>query len=229
MSSEISTARLLIKSTVGFGIFCALIFGGAGTFAWPAAWLYIIIQSSASAVMVLWLRKRNPELLKVRTEFWKRVTKPWDKAIMILFVAVSVPFFVLPGLDTIRYEWTHVPLLLQVLGFVGILVSSALIFWVIKTNPYSSAAVEIQEDRGHEVVASGPYQYVRHPMYVGAILGFFSIPLALGSLITLIPGTILTALIVVRTELEDKTLREELAGYTDYAETVKCRLIPGVW
>jgi protein-S-isoprenylcysteine O-methyltransferase Ste14 len=110
-----------------------------------------------------------------------------------------------------------VPLSLKVIGFVGIVLSYGLIFWVVKTNPYSSAVVEIQEDRGHKTINTGPYQFVRHPMYVGAILLFLSVPLALGSLVTFIPGLILTALIVVRTHLEDKTLHQRLED-TAYAE-----------
>ena len=98
-----------------------------------------------------------------------------------------------------------------------------------EVNPYSSAAVEIQKERGHKVITTGPYRYVRHPMYVGAILWAASIPLALGSLITFIPVMLLCPLIVARTHLEDRTLKEELEGYTDYAETVRNRLIPGVW
>ena len=95
---------------------------------------------------------------------------------MILSIAVSIPLFALPGLDAIRYQWSHVPLLFKITGFVGTLISSGLIFWALKTNPYSSAAVEIQKDRGHRVIMTGPYQFVRHPMYVGAILWFLFTP-----------------------------------------------------
>ncbi len=83
MSSGISTWRIIVRSTVGLGILFALLFGGAGTFAWPEAWLFILIQFSSSAVMVLWLRKYNPELLQERMDLWKRVVKPWDKAIVV--------------------------------------------------------------------------------------------------------------------------------------------------
>jgi protein-S-isoprenylcysteine O-methyltransferase Ste14 len=229
MPSELSTSRLIVHSALGFGVFCALIFGGAGTFAWPEGWLYILMQLSSWAIMVLWLRKHNPELLKVRAELWKRVTKPWDKAIVVLLFAGFVPMFVLPGLDAIRYQWSEIPLFLEVLGFAGIFASSGLILWVLQTNPYSSAVVEVQKERGHKTITTGPYQYVRHPMYVGAIVNVLAIPLALGSLITFIPGIILTVVVVVRTYLEDKTLHQELEGYTAYAETVKYRLVPGVW
>ena len=229
MSSDISTRRIIVQSTVGLGGLFALLFGCAGTFAWTEAWLFILTQTSASTIMVLWLKKHNPELLQERMDLWKRLVRSWDKAIVILIIAAAVPFFALPGLDAIRYQWSYAPLPLKVVGFVGVVLSYSLIFWVLRTNPYSSAAVEIQEDRGHTAITTGPYQYVRHPMYVGAILLIFSIPLALGSALTFGPGFILMALIVVRTYLEDKTLRQELKGYIAYSETVKYRLIPGIW
>lgn len=229
MPSDISTRRLLIQSTIGLGVIFALLFGAAGTIAWPEGWLYMLIQFGSSTFMVFWLKRNNPELLKVRADVRKRVTKAWDKTILILIIVTCAPLFVLPGLDAVRYQWSHVPAPLKIIGFTGLILSSGLIFWVVRTNPYSSAAVEIQKDRGHKVITTGPYEYVRHPMYVGAILSFFSIPLALGSLVTFIPAIILTALMVTRTHLEDKTLRQELDGYTAYAETVRYRLIPGVW
>jgi protein-S-isoprenylcysteine O-methyltransferase Ste14 len=229
MSSEISARRLMIQSTIWLGIMFVLLFGGAGTFAWTEAWIYLLIHVSSSAVTGLWLKRHNPELLKVRMEFWKRMAKPWDKAVIITSMFVLVPFFTLPGLDAVRYRWSHVPSSVNIIGFVGILISSCLFFWVMKTNPYSSAAVEVQKEQGHKTITTGPYQIVRHPMYVGTILWFVSIPLALGSLLTFIPGVILTALIVVRTYLEDKTLHQELEGYAAYAQTVKYRLIPGTW
>jgi len=210
-------------------ILFALPFASAGTFAWPEGWTYIIIQFSCWTVMTLWLTKNNPELLTVRAELWKRTKKTWDKIIMALILTGFLLLFAIPGIDAVRYQWSHVPLFAKILGFVGIIIANGLMFWVLKTNPYSSAAVEIQKDRGHEVITTGPYRYVRHPMYVGAILMAFSSPLALGSLITFIPAALMTAAVVVRTHLEDKTLHEELDGYAAYAETVRYRLIPGVW
>jgi protein-S-isoprenylcysteine O-methyltransferase Ste14 len=229
MPSEISNSRLIIQSVVWVGIFGALLFGGAGTIAWPEGWLYIFLQISCWTYMVLWLRKHNPGLLKVRSEFWKRKGKAWDKVIVVLLFTGFVPLCILPGLDAVRYQWSHVPLPIEVFGFIGVIVSSALMFWVLVTNPYSSTVVEVQKDRGHTVITSGPYRFVRHPMYVGAILWLFSVPLALGSFISCVLSIILTTLIIVRTSLEDKTLRRELDGYPDYAKTVKYCLIPGIW
>lgn len=229
MSSQNLTLQLMVRSLIGLGIFCALLFGGAGTLAWSEGWLYIVVQVSSSMIVVLWLRSHNPELLQDRMNLFKRIVKPWDKAIVILLIVASGPFFVLPGIDAVRYRWSDIAPLLKIIGFMGLLASSGLIFWVMKSNPYASAAVEVQRERGHTTVTTGPYRFVRHPMYAGAILWFVSTPLALGSFTTFIPGIVLTILIVVRTYLEDGTLHQELEGYTTYAKRVKSRLIPGVW
>jgi protein-S-isoprenylcysteine O-methyltransferase Ste14 len=229
MSSGISMFQLFVQSIIWAGVLFALPFLGAGTFAWPEGWAYLLIQFSSWTVMTLWLKKNNPELLMVRAELWKRTVRPWDKLVLtIIFTGFFLLFF-LPGIDAVRYQWSHVPLPLKIIGFVGLIVGNGLMFWVLKTNPYPSAAVEVQKDRGHKVITTGPYQYVRHPMYVGGILMAFSTPLALGSLLTFIPVIITTAAVVVRTHLEDKTLHEELDGYAAYAERVKYRLFPGVW
>jgi protein-S-isoprenylcysteine O-methyltransferase Ste14 len=229
MSSEISELRLVVQSIVWAGIWFGLPFVCAGTFAWPEGWAYILIQFSSWTLMTLWLKKNNPELLAVRAELWKRTVKPWDKVIVPFLITGFMALFALPGLDAVRYQWSHLPLSLKIIGFIGIVISNGIMFWVLKTNPYSSAAVEVQKERGHQVITTGPYRYVRHPMYVGGILMAVSTPLALGSLITFIPVLLLTAVIVVRTYLEDKTLHQELEGYVAYAETVRYRLLPGVW
>jgi len=229
MSTEISPLRLAIWCVIQFGISAALLFGGAGTVAWPEAWIYLLVQTSFSLILTVWLKRHDPELLKARLSFWKREMKGWDKALLTLWFAGSVPLFVIPGLDAVRYRWSHVPILLQACGFVGIVVASGLVFWVFKSNPYASASVEIQEDRGQTVVTTGPYHYVRHPMYSGVFVWYLCLPLALGSFITFVPAIVLLGLLAVRTHLEDKTLHQELPGYAAYAETVKFRLIPGIW
>ena len=97
------------------------------------------------------------------------------------------------------------------------------------TNTYLSRVARIQEDRGQVVVMAGPYKYVRHPMYIGIILLFLSIPLALGSWWALIPGVGIGILFVIRTAKEDQMLRSELSGYADYSNRVRYRLVPGIW
>lgn len=99
----------------------------------------------------------------------------------------------------------------------------------MNSNPYFYATVRVQEERGHQTITSGPYQYVRHPGYVGAILWIISAPLVLGSWWALIPGGLTAALLIVRTALEDRSLQAELTGYAEYAGRVRYRLLPGVW
>ena len=104
-----------------------------------------------------------------------------------------------------------------------------LLTWSMMTNSFFSAVFRIQKDRGHAVVTTGPYQYVRHPGYVGIIAFGLATPLMLGTLWAFIPALFMLCISVVRTTLEDRTLREELQGYKEYATQVPYRLLPGVW
>ncbi len=228
MSSKI-TIQIVIRLLAAVIVMSAAFFGSAGTFDWPEAWLYMVVQFSFSTALSIWLKKYNPDLLKERMAFFKRSAKRWDKVIMLICTAAFVPYLVLPGLDVVRYRWSKLPLPVRSAGFVGILLSLALVFLVMRENTYLSRVVEIQKDRGHKVVSTGPYRYVRHPMYLGVIIMLVCIPLALGSLWALIPAAVLTGLIIVRTDLEDKMLHAELQGYKAYAQKVRHRLIPGIW
>jgi len=229
VASEVLTLRIALRLSMAFVGMSAAFFGSAGTLAWFQAWLYIVIQFSFWTVTAVWMKKHNPELLKDRMAFLKRSAKGWDKIIIVTSTAVFVPYLLLPGLDAVRYRWSSVPLAIVVLGFVGVLVALLLMVWVIQVNTYLSRFVEVQRERGHKVITSGPYQYVRHPMYASLIILLYSIPVALGSLWTLIPASILTLLFVIRTYFEDQTLHEELEGYNSYSTQVKYRLLPGVW
>ncbi len=220
---------LMIRLVIWYGLMAALLFGSAGTLKWGRAWLYLMMQTFLSTKVATWLHEHNPELLKERMTFLKRTARDWDKTILVLITIMSVPMFCLPGLDAVRYQWSHMPLALTFIGFGGIMVSFALIFWVVKENPYLSRVVEIQKDRGHKLISTGPYQYVRHPMYLGSIVWLVCFPLALGSWTAFLPCIYLIGLTVVRTGLEDRTLHEELEGYPSYANKVKYRLIPRIW
>ena len=101
--------------------------------------------------------------------------------------------------------------------------------WVLHENSFASVVVRLQRERGHRVISSGPYAWVRHPMYSGAILFFIGIPLLLGSLWGLIASPLLVLMFAVRVSIEERTLREGLDGYVDYTSRVRYRLLPGVW
>ena len=175
------------------------------------------------------MKKHNPQLLKERMVFLKPAAKNWDKIIIVTSTAVFIPYLLVPGLDAVRYRWSTVPPAVAVLGFVGVIFALFVMAWVIRVNAYLTRFVEVQRERGHKVITSGPYRYVRHPMYASLIILLYSIPVALGSLWTLIPASILTLLFVIRTYFEDQTLHEELEGYNSYSTKVKYRLLPGIW
>jgi protein-S-isoprenylcysteine O-methyltransferase Ste14 len=121
------------------------------------------------------------------------------------------------------------PAAVQVLGGIGFVPGMVLVYWAMLANPFLAQVVRIQSERGHQTVSSGPYRYVRHPMYVGILVSYGSTPLLLGSWLALVPFAIMGALLVLRTALEDKTLQAELDGYKEYAQRVRYRLLPGVW
>jgi len=135
----------------------------------------------------------------------------------------------LAGLDAGRFRWSSTPPSLRILGWLGLLAAGGMGWWSMSADTYLSHMVRIQHDRGHRVVTTGPYQYVRHPMYVGTILFALGVPLVLGSCWALVPGGSIGVLFVVRTALEDRMLRDQLSGYKEYAERVRYRLLPGIW
>jgi len=226
---KISNKEIIGRLAIFLVVFMVLLFGSAGSFRWPEAWVYITVQFSFSIALASWLKKNNPDLLRERMTFLKRSARGWDKMVILLSTPISLGLFIISGLDAVRYQWSKIPYVIKITGFTGIVASFFLIFSAMRENTYLSRFVEIQEDRGHKVIMTGPYQYVRHPMYVGVIVWLFCLPLALGSLYALTPSALLAILIIVRTILEDKTLYRELPGYKAYAKKVKYRLLPGIW
>ena len=121
------------------------------------------------------------------------------------------------------------PLPAKLLAWLGLALAGALIFWALATNTYLSRMAHIQDDRGQVVVTAGPYRFVRHPMYLGVILLFLSMPVALGSWWALLLGAVIGLIFLLRTAKEDRMLRDELPGYPEYAGRVRYRLVPGIW
>lgn len=201
----------------------------AGRWDWVAGWIYVGIFLAFDAATALVVIPRNPDLLIERTSRNPDVAA-WDKIIMPLAAGI-LPLigWIIAGLD-LRFGWRpEMRLSLQAAGLVLTVIGHAIVVWAMGANAFFSAIVRIQEDRGHTVAEGGPYRWVRHPGYVGAILFSGAIPFLLGSWWSLIPGIGSVILYVIRTALEDQTLQDELPGYTDYSRNVKFRLIPGIW
>lgn len=218
----------MVRLICTLSLFLVLVFVPAGTLKWPEAWILIVLYLCSVSGVVFWLRKNDPDLLKERMRRKKDV-KRWDRIFMFFYISFLMLLLAVPGLDAVRFQWSNVPLVLKIIGFLGFIPGFVVGFWAMRENTYLSDAVRIQEDRGHKVCTTGPYRYVRHPMYSGVILAIICFPFALGSYFALIPAFIIVALFVLRTSLEDRTLQAELEGYKEYAETVRYRLIPRLW
>lgn len=189
-----------------------ILFGSAGTLDWPMAWAFIVLSL---AVFIAGILRTSPDLLEVRSRRHND-SKIWDRVLVSVLALISFIILIVAGL-TVRFGmgW-QVPLNVQVLALVILTLGNCLIVWATWTNRFFSATVRLQTDRCHEIISDGPYRYVRHPGYAGMIVYSLFEPLALGSFQALAPAILAVMLFIVRTHLEDKTLREELSGYREY-------------
>jgi protein-S-isoprenylcysteine O-methyltransferase Ste14 len=222
--------KWIVQAALGLVAYGLLLFLTAGTVDWIWGWAQLIIIAAFLAAHPLLLIPINPELLAEREKgFRDEGVKPWDKWIAGLAGGALFPLWVVAGLD-VRFQWTgEMPIAFHVGGLLANILGYTLFLWAMVSNAFFSEGVRIQEERGHTVATGGPYRYLRHPGYAGAIMAGLATPFLLGSLWGLIPAVMSAALYVVRTGLEDKTLMEELPGYREYAQQTRYRLAPGLW
>ncbi len=207
----------------------AILVIAAGQIGWINAWVYAGLYLSFTITNVAVLIKIDPQLLNERGTGFHKNTKPFDKVILVAIFWHLYLTLAIAGLDAVRYEWSDMSLGLTILGVVMTISAFALAFWAMAVNTHFEGTVRIQSDRNHRVCTSGPYQIVRHPGYVGMILGALGTPLILGSWWGFVPGGIMVFLVVIRTALEDHTLHEELSGYKEFVKITRYRLLPFVW
>jgi protein-S-isoprenylcysteine O-methyltransferase Ste14 len=224
----LTAGRVVAKLAVALAFFGLTLLVPAGTWRWPAAWAYAGVYLLFAVPVGVWLFRTDPALLAQRIDWAKRGTKSWDRALMAGLVPAFVAQYVLAGLDH-RFGWSHLPPAAQAVALLLVAGFYVLLFFVLRENAFLSRVVEVNPQAGHRVVTTGPYAWVRHPMYSGYIVWVLAAAVALGSLPALGPALLIAAGVVVRTVLEDRTLRAELPGYADYAGRVRFRLVPGVF
>jgi protein-S-isoprenylcysteine O-methyltransferase Ste14 len=204
----------------------------AGTFKWWEAWVLVVLWTIYGVVTIFYLLRNDPALLVERLKLVPvhKDQKVWDKVLMLFFFIMGIGLYLLPGFDVIRFEWSDpLPLWARVSAMLVHIPCFILLVWIMRENTYLSQVVKIDKDREHKVISTGPYAYVRHPMYTVAIILLFAVPIALGSRFALILSLFLTVLLMIRTYFEDRTLHAELDGYPEYAKKTIYRLIPGIW
>lgn len=212
---------------INVAVMATCLFGAAGRLNWPNGWVLIALScaTSVAAEVVVW---RNPGLGAERRNV--RSGPKWDKALVALTVLFGpVATWVAAGLETRHHVLPVIPASAAGVAVIAALLGGALLVWSMEANPYFSAVVRIQQERGHRVVTRGPYRFVRHPGYAGMSLFMLATPLILQSRWAFVPAVMVVALTAVRTVLEDRLLRSELDGYAQYATTVTYRLVPLVW
>jgi protein-S-isoprenylcysteine O-methyltransferase Ste14 len=201
-----------------------MLFLPAGSLRYWQAWMVLATLYLPVGFVVSYFLTRDPGLLVRRMQFKE---KERDQRIIVKLANLAFFLgFLFPGLD-FRYGWSGVPAWACVLADACVFLGYAIVFFVFRENSYTSRIVEVVE--GQRVVSTGPYALVRHPMYVGIILMYLSIPIALGSWWALAFFVPVIALIVVRALDEERVLMRDLEGYTEYAQKVRYRLVPKVW
>ena len=218
---------LTMSAAIGFVVVGALLFGPAGTFDYWQAWVFLVIFTVLTTVPNAYLALRRPDVLQRRFRAGPTAeSRPAQKfasvGYLVLFVAVTV----LSALDH-RFGWSTVPTAVVVIGQVLVAVGLGIAMSVILVNRYAASNVTVEP--GQQLVSTGLYGIVRHPMYSGVLVMMIGCPLALDSywgLAALAPGLVVIA---VRILDEEALLRQELTGYRDYTRRVRYRLVPYVW
>ena len=224
-----SFLKIILKWGITVALFAGVLFGSAGRLDLPMVWVYLCTYSGFLLVFAVVMSRKDPGLLEERRRA-RAGTKQWDRVLLAIYGVLFFATWVVAGLDVGRFHWSDtVPLGLQIVGLVACTASFGLTWWAMWVNTFFSRVVRIQEDRGHHVITSGPYRYVRHPGYSGIILIWPGTALVLGSWWAMLPAVGIVLIYIVRTALEDKTLLDELDGYREYAARVRYRLLPGVW
>jgi protein-S-isoprenylcysteine O-methyltransferase Ste14 len=197
---------------------------------WWEAWVYALGGILSFAISRVLVARRHPDLIAERARFMQHEdAKPWDKALAPLLGFGGGLVLLVAGLDAL-FDWSSTfSLPVKIVSLVIILAGYALGSYALIENRFFSGVVRIQTDRGHHVVSSGPYRWIRHPGYAGAVLTYLATPLLLDSRWAFLPTVFITILLVIRTALEDRTLQNELPGYAEYARRVQYRLLPGIW
>lgn len=222
--------RYAVRETMGAVMAAVALFWAAGTVAWLMGWVVIGIYIAWVAGMAAVMLILEPELIAERLGP-RRGSKDWDFVILAVLGLANLARLIVAGLDH-RYGWTRAdafPLAAMLAAAAVAAVGYGVFVWATASNAFFSQQVRIQEDRGQQVATGGPYRFVRHPGYAGALLFELLSPIALGSWWAFIPSVVGAVALVVRTAMEDRTLRGELAGYSGYARQTRYRLVPGVW
>ena len=216
--------EMIKRWAISVVVIATLLLAMAGRLDLPRLWAFIITWSVLSFYAISTM---EPDLARERYH----PPSPGADPVALRFARMlALVMLIVAVLDVGRLHWSDtVPVWLSLLSLAIVAVAFGLVFWAMRVNRFFSAVVRVQTDRGHHVVDQGPYAHLRHPGYLGMVVGAPLVATALGSWLALVPGVAYAVLMVRRVALEDRFLQRELPGYREYAERVPYRLIPGAW
>lgn len=222
--------KLQVVEFVGFfAAFALALFLPAGTQAWPAGWVFLLLFFGFYLAVTLCRYRHNPELMRERLRLGTSDQQGWDKVLFPLMIVFPFAWMAFVSFDAVRFHWSSMPVWFQILGAIILLSSFYLLFLTFRENSFLSPVVRIQEERGQTVVSTGPYHHMRHPMYMAILVFITGASLLLGSWYGLLLGIVFMIMLAWRAILEERMLQYELRGYATYMAQVKYRLIPYVW
>src|SRR5215470_10639067 len=224
------TARQIVFTVIYLLFWPALFLFLSGDWSWTEGWIFSIWFLATTIAVSIYLYRKDPSLLAER--YRKPGTgnqKPWDKAMLIMIMVLFLLWVVLIPLDK-RLGWTvQYPVALKYVGIIMLLLSSFFLFRAFTDNTFLSPLVRVQTERKQQLVTTGVYGFVRHPMYLGALFMFLGTPLLTGSSIGVGIGLLMVLLLAVRALGEEKMLMEEFQDYAAYKQKVRYRFIPFLW
>jgi protein-S-isoprenylcysteine O-methyltransferase Ste14 len=220
--------RYCLRESMGLTMMGVALFWSAGRIDWWQGWAVLAVMLAWILATFFVMIRYQPGLFAERLGP-RKGSQRWDAIIMGVVGMLQLARYIIAGLDK-RWAWSqNISAGMEIAALILCVLSYALFVWATASNKYFSQIVRIQTERDHSVQTDGPYQWVRHPGYAGAILFEIAVPILLGSWWTCIPSWTGALLLILRTALEDRMLQKQLPGYADYAKQVRYRLIPNIW
>ncbi|HWP98656.1 MAG TPA: isoprenylcysteine carboxylmethyltransferase family protein [Syntrophomonadaceae bacterium] len=221
-NTTLSKTKAYTRAIVGLVVLWVILFLTAGSLQYWQAWIYWTIFSALTLFITSYFFKRSPELLARRAEVKDQETVKKIPAFLNLFALA----YLIPGFD-FRFHWSTVPVWVVVAANLMVFLGYVFIIIVFKENGYASANIKVEEDQ--QVISTGPYAIIRHPMYTGLLVMVLFAPLALASYWAVIPALLNIPWTIIRIKNEEELLLRDLPGYRDYSIKTPYRLIPSVW
>jgi protein-S-isoprenylcysteine O-methyltransferase Ste14 len=222
-------AKVIVQCLLTTVVTGAMLFLPAGTWKFWQGWIFLGFMMIPMVAAAIYFSERDPQLVERRLQAKEKIGE--QKLIMKFAKVIFIAAFLIPGFD-FRFGWSRrtfgaVPIWLMICSGAIALAGYLMTYWVMSANSYASRIIQVEKDQ--RVISIGPYRIVRHPMYLGAIISILFIPLALGSYWAVPVFALIIPVIILRILNEEKVLRQELAGYSEYCQSTRSRLIPRVW